>query len=124
MAEGWCKHFWSERYDCYSAGTEKHGMNSRAIQVMKDAGIDLSGHYSKTIDELKEIRFDWIITVCDSAKESCPIYPGVKTIHIGFQDPPRLTLGMKDEMEILEVYSRVRDEIQQVIRNLPNWIKD
>lgn len=119
MAEGWCRHSWSEKYDCFSAGTQKHGMNARAVQAMKEAGVDISTHYSKTTDELPSEQFDFIVTVCDAAKEACPFYPGGKIVHVGFQDPPRLTKDMTDEVEIMKVYSRVRDEIRDAIQRLP-----
>lgn len=123
MAEGWCRHLLSDKYDCYSAGTQKHGMNERAIKAMKEAGIDISKHYSKTTDELKE-KFDYVVTVCDNAKVACPYFPGGKIIHVGFQDPPALTKNMADEKEIMKIYSRVRDEIKETILNLPTLLGD
>lgn len=124
MAEGWCRHFWSEKYNCFSAGTQKHGMNARAVQAMKEAGVDISTHYSKTTDELPSEQFDFIVTVCDAAKEACPYYPGGKIVHVGFQDPPRLTKNMTDEAEIMKVYSQVRDEIRDAIQRLPEILGD
>jgi len=124
MAEGWCRHLWSERYDCYSAGTQKHGMNTRAMLAMKEAGVDISSHYSKTTDELPSEKFDFIVTVCDAAKEACPYYHGGRIVHVGFQDPPRLTKEMTDETEIMKVYNRVRDEIRNAIQKLPEIIGD
>jgi arsenate reductase len=97
-------------------------MNERAMKVMKEAGVDITSHFSKTVDELPKIKFDFVITVCDSAKESCPYFPGGKIIHIGFQDPPSLTKEMKDDEEILEVYRRVRDEIEFAIKDLPRTL--
>lgn len=120
MAEGWCKKLLGDSFDCYSAGTQKHGMNQRAVKVMHDAGVDISSHYSKTTDELPSVQYDYIITVCDSAKEACPFFAGGKMIHIGFEDPPRLTKEMQDETEILKVYARVRDEIKVAIQKLPS----
>lgn len=119
MAEGFCNHFHSTLFECFSAGTQKHGMNERAIKVMKEIGIDLSLHYSKKTDELPTKNFDFVITVCDNAKEACPYFPGGKIIHIGFSDPPALTRQMKDEEEILKIYRTVRDEISLAIKNLP-----
>lgn len=124
MAEGWCRSLWSEKYDSYSAGTQKHGMNVRAVLVMKKAGVDISTHFSKMTDELPNEKFDFIITVCDAAKEACPYYPGGRIVHIGFQDPPYLTKNMTDETEILEVYRRVRDEIRVAIQKLPDTLGD
>src|SRR3989338_2052412 len=108
MAEGWCRHLLGVKYDCYSAGTQKHGMNERAIKAMKEAGVDISKHYSKTTDELPKEKFDYVVTVCDAAKEACPYFPGGKIVHVGFQDPPGLTKDMTNEAEIMKVYSRVR----------------
>lgn len=119
MAEGFCRKYWGDRITVYSAGTMKHGMNERAMRVMKESGVDISGHYSKTLDDLSGIDFTYVITVCDSAKESCPYFPSGKIIHVGFQDPPALTKGMVDEEEILSVYRRVRDEIEAAIKKLP-----
>lgn len=120
MAEGFCRHLWGNEFNVYSAGTKKHGMNERAIKVMKEVGIDISSHFSKTVEELPQISFDYVITVCDAAKETCPYFPGGKIIHVGFQDPPSITKNMTDEEEILNVYRRVRDEIGESIKNLPS----
>lgn len=124
MAEGFCRKYWGDNFNAYSAGTKKHGMNERAMKVMKEAGVDISSHYSKTTEEHPEVNFDYVITVCDSAKENCPYFPGGKVIHVGFQDPPALTKNMKNEDEILEVYRRVRDEIESAIKKLPETIRD
>jgi arsenate reductase len=124
MAEGWCRNLWSDKYECYSAGTQKHGMNARAVLAMKEAGVDISTHYSKTSDELPREKFDFIVTVCDAAKEACPYYSGGKIVHVGFQDPPRLTKEMTDETEIMKVYNRVRDEIRDAIQKLPKILGD
>lgn len=125
MAEGWSKFFWNNKYNSYSAGTEKHGMNQKAVAVMKEAGIDLSSHYSKVTEDLPDIRFDYVVTVCDAAKEVCPYFPGAaKIVHIGFEDPPRLTKEMSDQVEILKIYARVRDEIKEKIKNLPTLLGD
>ena len=124
MAEGWCRHLWNEKYDSYSAGTQKHGMNERAIKVMNEAGVDISTQFSKVTDELPKENFDYIVTVCDAAKEACPFFPGGKIVHVGFQDPPRLTKDMTDEKEIMKVYSKVRDEIKDAIQKLPTLLGD
>ncbi len=122
MAEGFCRKQWGHLFNVYSAGTKKHGMNERAIKVMKETGVDITSNFSKTLEELPKINFDFVITVCDSAKESCPYFPGGKIVHIGFQDPPALTKDMVDEEEILKVYRRVRDEIQEAIKVLPKTL--
>jgi arsenate reductase len=118
MAEGFARKYWAEEFNVYSAGTKKHGMNARAMQVMREAGVDISSQFSKTTEELPTVNFDFVVTVCDSAKESCPFFPGGKIVHVPFQDPPALTKDMKDEQEILAIYRRVRDEIEVFIRNM------
>ncbi|MBY0517579.1 MAG: arsenate reductase ArsC [Bacteriovoracaceae bacterium] len=122
MAEGWCRKYWGNDFNVYSAGTKKHGMNDRAIEVMKEEGIDLSTQFSKTVEELPKVNFDYVITVCDSAKELCPYFPGSKVIHLGFQDPPALAKNMSNEEEIMAVYRKVRDEIHEAIKNLNNYL--
>ena len=119
MAEGFARSLLSDLYEVQSAGTQKHGMNPRAVRVMEEAGVDLSGHHSKTIEELQELQFDHVITVCDSAKEACPVIPGARMLHMGFQDPPAMTREWTDEEAILNVYRRVRDEIRDSILGLP-----
>lgn len=122
MAEGLCRHLWGQKFNVYSAGTKKHGMNERAVKVMKEIGIDISSHYSKTVEELPRVEFDYVITVCDSARETCPYFPGGRTIHVGFQDPPALTKDMTNNEEILTIYRRVRDEIEEAVKNLPTLL--
>jgi arsenate reductase len=120
MAEGWAKFLKSNVIEPYSAGIEVHGLNRLAVKVMAEAGVDISNHYSKLLDQLKNIRFDWVITVCDSANESCPIFPGpVKRFHVSFDDPPKLAKNAKTEEEALMYYRRVRDEIRLFIESLP-----
>lgn len=122
MAEGFCRKYWGDKFSVYSAGTKKHGMNERAMKVMKEAGVDISSHYSKTVEELPKVTFDYVVTVCGNAKETCPFFPGGKIVHVGFQDPPALTKDMTDEEEILKVYRRVRDEIEEAIKKLPELL--
>jgi arsenate reductase len=120
MAEGWARHLKGDVIEAYSAGIETHGLNSRAVQVMAEVGVDISGQRSKTIHELKGIQFDYVVTVCGHANENCPVFPGkTKVFHVGFEDPPTLTKNLPDEMEKLEVYRKVRDEIRQFIDTLP-----
>jgi arsenate reductase len=117
MAEGWAKSLKGDLYNFYSAGTKKHGLNSRAVQVMSEVGIDISHHESNTVDEL-EAKIDIVFTVCSDAHETCPFFPAGKIIHVGFDDPPRLTSEMNNEEEILNVYRTVRDEIKEFIVNI------
>jgi arsenate reductase len=120
MAEGWARFLKSEVIEPYSAGVEVHGLNRLAVKAMAEAGVDISNHYSKLLDNFKNIRFDWVITVCDSANESCPIFPGnVKRFHVSFDDPPNLAKNAKSEEEALGYYRRVRDEIRSFIESLP-----
>ena len=123
IAEGLCRKYWGGEFEVYSAGTKKHGMNERAIKVMNEIGVDISSHYSKTADELMAVKFDYVITVCDAAKENCPYFPGGKILHASFQDPPALTKDMENEEDILNVYRRVRDEIKHFILGLHNETK-
>jgi arsenate reductase len=123
MAEGWARKYWGEEFNVYSAGTKKHGMNDRAIKVMKEAGVDISSHYSKTVDELPAVTFDYVVTVCDHAHENCPYFSGGKIVHVGFQDPPALTREMTNEEEILAVYRRVRDEIEVFIKEMKKTLE-
>jgi arsenate reductase len=122
MAEGWCRKLWGAEFEVFSAGTHKHGMNERAIKVMQEAGVDISSHYSKTINELPQIPFDFVFTVCDAAKENCPYFPGGKVIHVGFKDPPTLSKELKNEEEILAIYRTVRDEIHEFVKNIKNYL--
>lgn len=123
MAEGWAKFLKSEKYDFYSAGTKQHGMNPRAVQAMKEVGVDISDHYSKTTAELPEKKMDVVFTVCSDASENCPFFPGGKIIHVGFDDPPRLTKDMSDEEKIMSEYRRVRDEIKMFIDKIESYLE-
>jgi thioredoxin type arsenate reductase len=124
MAEGWCRHLKGDVIEPFSAGIETHGLNPNAVNVMAEAGIDISCYRSKHLLELKNIHFDYVITVCDNAHESCPIFPGkTKVIHVGFDDPPRLAKAAKTEQEALDCYRRVRDEIRAFIETLPESLK-
>jgi arsenate reductase (thioredoxin) len=124
MAEGWARHLRSDTVEAYSAGIEKHGLNQNAVKVMKEVGIDISGHKSKLAAELKDIEFDYVVTVCGHANETCPFFPGkAKVVHVGFDDPPKLAKEAKTEEEALGHYRRVRDEIKDFIKNIPENLK-
>jgi arsenate reductase len=124
MAEGWARHLKGDVVEAYSAGIETHGLNPRAVRVMAEAGVDISGHRSKYVDELKNIPFDYVVTVCDHARESCPLFPGQATVvHVGFDDPPRLAHGAATEEEALGHYRRVRDEIKAYVETLPDSLR-
>ncbi|NOX80886.1 MAG: arsenate reductase ArsC [Deltaproteobacteria bacterium] len=125
MAEGWAGHLLSDRFDVYSAGIEKHSLNPLAVKVMAEAGVDISGYFSKLIEELPVREFDYVVTVCDNAHESCPIFPGQAVIiHHSFADPPRLAADAATEADALVHYRRVRDEIQAFIKSLPATLKN
>jgi arsenate reductase len=119
MAEGWAKALKSDVIEAFSAGTSPHGMNLLAIRAMAEVGVDISGHSSKRPGDLG-IEFDYVVTVCDSAHESCSLFPArTRVIHVGFDDPPRLAKGAKSEDDAMPHYRRVRDEIKAFIRTLP-----
>ncbi|MBD3315902.1 MAG: arsenate reductase ArsC [Chitinivibrionales bacterium] len=124
MAEGWARALKSDVIEAYSAGIETHGLNAEAVKVMAEAGVDISRHRSKHIDEVKHIAFDWVITVCDAAIETCPVFPGkVKRYHTGFEDPPKAAKGAKTEEEALGHYRRVRDQIKAFVEMLPDALE-
>jgi arsenate reductase (thioredoxin) len=124
MAEGWAKQLKGDVIEPYSAGVEPHGMNARAVKAMAEAGVDISGHRSKHVDELKNVRFDYVVTVCDHAHETCPLFPGkTKVVHVGFDDPPRLAKDAKSEEEAMSHYRRVRDEIKAFVETLPESLE-
>jgi len=121
MAEGWARQLKGDALDAYSAGLETHGLNPNAVKVMAEAGVDISGQKSKTLDALATIEFDYVVTVCDHAHESCPFFPGkAKVVHVGFDDPPQLAKAAKTEAEALDCYRRVRDEIRDFVSGLPD----
>ena len=121
MAEGWARHLKSSQVEAYSAGIEKHGLNPHAVRVMGEAGVDISRHQSKTPQEIGPVEFDFVVTVCGHADENCPVFPGkTKVVHIGFEDPPKLTKHLSDGEEKLAMYRRVRDEIRRFVETLPN----
>ena len=123
MAEGWTRHLKGDVIEALSAGIETHGLNPNAVQVMAEAGVDISWHSSQHIDEFKDIQLDYVITVCGHANEHCPVFTGTtKVIHVGFDDPPKLAKEAKDEKEALDCYRRVRDEIRAFIETLPESI--
>lgn len=124
MAEGWARHLWPERLDPCSAGIETHGLNPNAVRVMAEAGVDISGHRSKTVAGLGEAALDVVVTVCGHAEETCPAFPGrVRRLHAGFDDPPKLAAGETDPEAALAHYRRVRDEIRQFVTALPETLQ-
>lgn len=120
MAEGFARHLHGATLVPYSAGLERHGLNPDAVRVMAEAGIDISGHQSKTLADLAGIEFDVVITVCGHAHETCPIFPGkTRLLHQGFDDPPQLAAAETERERALDHYRRVRDEIRGFVETLP-----
>ena len=125
MAEGWARTLMSDRLEPYSAGVETHGLNPSAVRVMSEAGVDISGHRSKTAQDLADLTFDWVVTVCGHAHESCPRFAGqARVVHVGFDDPPRLARHAKTEAEALPHFRRVRDEIRAFVETLPESLEE
>ncbi len=122
MAEGWARQLKSEQIEAWSAGIMKHGLNPLAVKVMTEAGVDITGQRSKTIEELPVQQFDYVITLCGHAQESCPYFPG-KKIHQGFDDPPLLAAEAATEEEKLVHYRRVRDQIRNFVVTLPGALR-
>lgn len=110
IAEGYLRHFAGDHAEIYSAGVETHGVNPRAIAIMKEDGIDISAHTSNNIDEYRDIDFDFVITVCDNARERCPYFPTkAQKFHYNFPDPAKAT---GTETEIMAEFRAVRDMIK------------
>ncbi len=111
IAEGYLRYFAEQKAEIFSAGVETHGVNPKAIETMKEDGIDISHHTSNNIDEYRNIDFDFVITVCDNAKERCPFFPTkAQKFHYNFPDPAKAT-GSDDE--ISEEFRKVRQQIKE-----------
>lgn len=124
MAEGWARHLKPDTINAYSAGIETHGLNPMAFKVMAEVGVDISSQKSQHVNEFKDTKLDYVITVCDNAAESCPIFPGTtRVVHQGFDDPPRLARNATSEEEALDHYRRVRDEIRSFVASLPESLE-
>ena len=122
MAEGWTRHLKMDQIDAYSAGTKAQGLNQQAVKVMGEVGIDIARHTSKTLDQL-DVAFNYVVTVCSAADHVCPQFPGrTKVVHVGFDDPPHLAQRTASEEETLQHYRRVRDEIGEFVRQLPEYL--
>ena len=118
MAEGLLRHDAGDRFDVASAGTRPGTVRPEAVAVMQEIGIDISAHRSKHVDELRDAQFDYVLTVCDNARESCPILPGPgKRLHQAFDDPAAL---QGPEPERLAAFRRVRDELREYLRAFPD----
>ena len=120
MAEGWARHLKADAIEAFSAGIETHGLDARAVRVMAEAGVDISGHRSKHVDALRDVEFDYVVTVCGHAHENCPVFGRqAKIVHVGFDDPPSLAAGAASEAEALGHYRRVRDEMRHFVSRMP-----
>ena len=98
MAEGWARSLKGDVLDAFSAGIETHGLNPNAVRVMAEAGVDLSGHTSKHVETLNDVHFDYVVTVCGHAHETCPVFSaGARVVHVGFDDPPKLARDAETE---------------------------
>ncbi len=115
IAEGYLRHYAGNKADVYSAGVETHGVNPKAIATMKEDGLDISNHTSNNIEEYKNISFDFVLTVCDNAKERCPYFPNdAKMFHHNFPDPAK---AIGTDEEINEQFRKVREEIKRYSKN-------
>ena len=120
MAEAWARNLKGDLIEPYSAGTQPRGVDPRAIKAMAEVGVDISGYTSKSVLDLPDIEFDYVITLCDDAQQACPFFPAkTALIHHGFDDPPQLAEGARDEEEAMQPYRRVRDEIRAYVETLP-----
>ncbi len=118
IAEGYMRHFANGKAEVYSAGIETHGVNPRAIATMRADGLDISGHTSNNVSEYEQIKFDFVITVCDNAQERCPVFPTTaQKLHHNFPDPAK---AKGTEAEIVEQFARVREQIKTYCREFVN----
>jgi arsenate reductase len=125
MAEGFTRHLKSDEIEPFSAGVAPKRIDPRAIKAMAEAGIDISDQNSTSLDQVKNIDFDYVVTLCDNAQKTCPTFPGnTRVIHVGFDDPPKLAATAKDEEEAMLPYRRVRDEIKGFVEKLPQSLLD
>lgn len=123
MAEGWARALHADVLDACSAGTAPHGLDPRAVEVMAEAGVDISGQASTTVDACEPETLDLVVTVCGHAHENCPVFSGdTRVIHVGFDDPPRLAREAGEGVDVMDFYRRVRDEIRAFIETLPERV--
>jgi arsenate reductase len=124
MAEGWARALRAQDVEAYSAGVERHGMNPRAVRAMAEAGVDISGQSSQLVEDLPVQEFDWVVTLCDHAHETCPLYLGrANRTHRPFPDPPRLARDAASEEEAMQPYREVRDQIRTFVEGLPDGLQ-
>lgn len=124
MAEGFARALHAGRIEAFSAGIEPHGLNPLAARAMAEVGIDIGSQCSKSTDDLGDLKFDVVITVCGHAHENCPVFPGsTPVLHVGFDDPPKLAAQARTDDEAMPHYRRVRDEIRAFVESLPELLK-
>jgi len=122
IAEGWARELKGDAMEAFSAGVNPVVLSERAVKVMAEAGVDISGQFAKHVDELAGVDFDYVVTVCDNAREQCPVFPGkTKVIHRSFEDPS-LACGSKEK--IVAAFRKTRDEIKPFIEALPEALED
>ncbi len=123
IAEAWTRLLKSDALEAFSAGTEPRGLDVRAVTVMAEVGIDITGQSSKHLDQLGHLSFDYVVTLCSEAQENCPFFPArIGLVHVGFDDPPKLAENASTEEEALNHYRRVRDQIRSFVDGLPDNI--
>lgn len=125
MAEGWARHLKGDVIEPYSAGIEARGLNPLAVRVMDEVGVDISGQRSKTVETVKDVPFDYVVTLCGHANETCPmwLHGKAKVVHVGFDDPPELAKGATTDEVALGHYRRVRDQIRDFVVTLPENVE-
>jgi arsenate reductase len=120
MGEAWTRSLKGDVIAPYSAGVKPHPVDPRAVRAMAEVGLDISGSKSKSPEDLADVEFDHVITVCDHAHQTCPVFHAkTRVVHVGFDDPPRLAEDARDEEEAMGHYRRVRDEIKAFVETLP-----
>lgn len=121
MAEAWTRHLKGDEFEPYSAGIEFREVDPRTVIVMSERGVDISQYRSKHLDSLASIEFDYVVTLCSHAQETCPFYTAkTKVLHRGFDDPPQLAQTCASEEEIMNAYRRVREEIRSFVLDFPD----
>ena len=124
MAEAWTRLLKSDQIEPHSAGVAPKGLDARAVKAMAEARIDISSQVSKDIDSIGNLEFDYVITLCDNAREACPFFPAkTRVLHVGFDDPPSLAADARSEDEAMAHYRRVRDEIKKFVEALPGALE-
>ena len=126
MAHGFARSIHSDLFLAESAGIEAHGLNPHAVHVMSEVGVDIADHRSSKLGDLPHLEFDLVITVCGNADRTCPTFPSnTRVVHVPFDDPPQLARNSRPGADTLQHYSRVRDEIEQFVRQrLPQLLRE